>query len=505
MKSDIALVSGCCCSRQASAINHHKTNSNSGNNTIIATSAATATNNQKITLSTDNIATDTASAAQHSSGRRTSSSDAQQVCSGAGSARPTCAADKIISDYHERGRVEPINDQQSNNDCYELEKIRTTNRTKSKPNIKSHTDSNREDNVTAIDSNDSLSDNIDLICTDAQESVRIKKQGNNESVLVTLGRCHCCAGAKSHRLVAMAKLAHQSRVSYNNHQQQQALPMSIRRLPSNVSLQSDEFKQNAFSANYLTNTMDANSKVMHNPFIGTKIKSKTTAKTSKQSVSKHTATTKKIGSPANSLVSTTSKVSSTISSSSSLSTSTSNSLAAVAIAHQLHNSRQMPMDLNEEQTISNDRSRRRRSSSSSSSSYRVDMSDFDLLKVLGTGAYGKVFLVRKLNGHDKGKLYAMKVLNKEIVAQKTKTLDHTRTERKVLEAIRNEPFLVTMHYAFQTKTKLHLILDYVNGGELFTHLYQRDHFKEDDVRIYIGELVLALDKLHKVSYTLVFI
>lgn len=131
---------------------------------------------------------------------------------------------------------------------------------------------------------------------------------------------------------------------------------------------------------------------------------------------------------------------------------------------------------------------------------QVTMDDFDLLKVLGTGAYGKVFLVRKLSGHDKGKLYAMKMLRKEIVAQKAKTLDHTRTERKVLESIRNEPFLVTMHYAFQSKTKLFLILDYVNGGELFTHLYQRDRFKENDVKIYIGELILALEKLHKVSF-----
>lgn len=131
--------------------------------------------------------------------------------------------------------------------------------------------------------------------------------------------------------------------------------------------------------------------------------------------------------------------------------------------------------------------------------YRVHMTDFELLKVLGTGAYGKVFLVRKLTGHDANKLYAMKVLRKEKVAQKTKTLDHTKTERKVLEAIRNQPFLVTMHYAFQTKSKLHLILDYVNGGELFTHLYQRDHFSEQHVKIYIGELILALEKLHKVS------
>lgn len=131
--------------------------------------------------------------------------------------------------------------------------------------------------------------------------------------------------------------------------------------------------------------------------------------------------------------------------------------------------------------------------------HKVSLSDFETLKVLGTGAYGKVFLVRKLTGYDRGKLYAMKVLRKDVVALKTKTLEHTKTERKVLESIRNEPFLVTMHYAFQTKTKLLLILDYVNGGELFTHLYQKDHFHEDQTRIYIAEIVLALERLHKLG------
>lgn len=57
-----------------------------------------------------------------------------------------------------------------------------------------------------------------------------------------------------------------------------------------------------------------------------------------------------------------------------------------------------------------------------------------------------------------------------------------------------------MHYAFQTDSKLHLVLDYVNGGELFTHLYQREQFSEDEVRVYIAEIVLALEQLHKVSY-----
>jgi len=130
---------------------------------------------------------------------------------------------------------------------------------------------------------------------------------------------------------------------------------------------------------------------------------------------------------------------------------------------------------------------------------RVDMSCFELLKVLGTGAYGKVFLVRKKGGVDSGRLYAMKVLKKATIVQKKKTTEHTKTERQVLEAVRQSPFLVTLHYAFQTDAKLHLILDFVSGGELFTHLYQRDRFSEDEVRVYIGEVVLALEHLHKLG------
>lgn len=84
---------------------------------------------------------------------------------------------------------------------------------------------------------------------------------------------------------------------------------------------------------------------------------------------------------------------------------------------------------------------------------KVNLKDFDILKVLGTGgkffflcfleegmefdgfisfeAYGKVFLVRKNNGADKGQLYAMKVIKKAAIIQKKKTAEHTRTERQV--------------------------------------------------------------------------
>ncbi|XP_049882058.1 ribosomal protein S6 kinase alpha-5-like isoform X2 [Pectinophora gossypiella] len=142
---------------------------------------------------------------------------------------------------------------------------------------------------------------------------------------------------------------------------------------------------------------------------------------------------------------------------------------------------------------------RKRNKMNLNSASKVDISHFDLLQVLGTGAYGKVFLVRKRCGVDEGKLYAMKVLKKASIVQKLKTAEHTRTERQVLEAVRACPFLVTLHYAFQTDAKLHLILDYVAGGELFTHLYEREHFHENEVRIYIAEIILALEQLHKLG------
>ena len=72
--------------------------------------------------------------------------------------------------------------------------------------------------------------------------------------------------------------------------------------------------------------------------------------------------------------------------------------------------------------------------------------------------YGKVFLVRKVTTPQKGELFAMKVLKKATIVRKKKVMEHTLTERSVLEAIRDFPFLVTLHYAFQTNAKLHLIM-----------------------------------------------
>ncbi|KAH8334843.1 hypothetical protein KR067_002756, partial [Drosophila pandora] len=69
----------------------------------------------------------------------------------------------------------------------------------------------------------------------------------------------------------------------------------------------------------------------------------------------------------------------------------------------------------------------------------------------------------------------------------------------VLEAVQRSPFLVSLHYAFQSSTKLYLVLDFAKGGELFTHLYHSEHFEESRVKIYIAEVVLALEQLHQLG------
>lgn len=104
----------------------------------------------------------------------------------------------------------------------------------------------------------------------------------------------------------------------------------------------------------------------------------------------------------------------------------------------------------------------------------------------------QVTLVRKKT--DK-KLFAMKVLNKADIV-KRKQVEHTRTERRVLGTI-NHPFIVRLHYAFQTEEKLYFVLDYAAGGELFFHLSRLKKFPEATTRFYCAELTLALDELHK--------
>lgn len=123
--------------------------------------------------------------------------------------------------------------------------------------------------------------------------------------------------------------------------------------------------------------------------------------------------------------------------------------------------------------------------------YKVGLDDFVLLKTVGKGSFGKVIQVKK---KDTGKIYAMKVLKKDQVI-KRKQYEHTMAERRILEDI-DHPFVVSLRFAFQTPSKLYMIFDFFNGGELFHYLSQGGRFSEERSRLYAAEITLALEHVH---------
>ena len=122
----------------------------------------------------------------------------------------------------------------------------------------------------------------------------------------------------------------------------------------------------------------------------------------------------------------------------------------------------------------------------------VTLNDFHMVKVLGTGAFGKVSLVYN---EELKKYFAMKTLKKDYIKKYQQTR-HTKEERKILEKI-DYPFISKLYYAFQTKKNLYMITEFMSGGEIFHHLHECGHFDENRTRFYIAEIVLAIDHLHK--------
>lgn len=127
----------------------------------------------------------------------------------------------------------------------------------------------------------------------------------------------------------------------------------------------------------------------------------------------------------------------------------------------------------------------------------IGIEDFELLKVLGKGSFGKVMLVRYRGDQQ---LYAMKTLRKAALVKRNQ-LGHTATERTILQTIRN-PFLVKLNFAFQNQDKLYMVLDYMAGGELFFWLKRDRKFREPRARLYAAEITIALECLH--SYDIIY-
>jgi serine/threonine protein kinase len=94
-----------------------------------------------------------------------------------------------------------------------------------------------------------------------------------------------------------------------------------------------------------------------------------------------------------------------------------------------------------------------------------------------------------------GEAFAMKVLKKSQM-ENQKDIARVFNEKEIIKDI-NHPFIVKLHYTFQTKTKVYFILDLLTGGDLYTHIEKKGKFKEQQARFYAAEIVLALDHLHQ--------
>jgi tRNA A-37 threonylcarbamoyl transferase component Bud32 len=121
-------------------------------------------------------------------------------------------------------------------------------------------------------------------------------------------------------------------------------------------------------------------------------------------------------------------------------------------------------------------------------------SRFALLQVLGRGGFGKITLVERTRDAMR---FAMKTLDKSEVSRH-RMRGRVELERQVMEDL-SHPFLVHCHYAFETPSKLYMIMDYLQGGDLLHWLTAEDRFPESRAMQYSAEVLLALEHLHSLG------
>lgn len=117
--------------------------------------------------------------------------------------------------------------------------------------------------------------------------------------------------------------------------------------------------------------------------------------------------------------------------------------------------------------------------------------DYDIIKAIGNGAYGEVFLVRNKSTFT---YHAMKAVAKEVVVAR-KHVKHLILEKKILECV-HFPFTLTIDVAFKDNVYLYFILPFVAGGEMFNYIQKYGSFSDELSKFYAGQVVLALEYIH---------
>ncbi|KAJ9511298.1 hypothetical protein QJQ45_017100, partial [Haematococcus lacustris] len=121
----------------------------------------------------------------------------------------------------------------------------------------------------------------------------------------------------------------------------------------------------------------------------------------------------------------------------------------------------------------------------------MTIDEFDIIKPISRGAFGRVYLARK---HATGDLFAIKVMKKRDLIRKN-MVESVNNERNIL-ALANNPFVVRFYYSFTSKENLYIVMEYLNGGDCFSLLRKFGCLDEEVARLYVAETVLALEYCH---------